>query len=248
MAVRPVHTESVSVVLEDRGGQRLAPVRLRRGRDAPAEGTGAPGGDVPPPERDREERLMQSDLGGVQMRTRGYAAPEVEQAYGRALELSPGMQPGVAGRPGALACPVGPACDACRVRPSPRARRAHLAGGARGPRPSEAPRRASGALEGPLLAWRVRRRAPSSRRGRSPLRPCRGPQIRAGPPARRQSRRALRSLAPTVDAREHRPRARGEPPSRRARARARTSDQPRLRLDECSHAPRAPPRTGGMPA
>src|SRR5262249_2071669 len=50
-------------------------------------------GMSPSPERDREERLMQSDLGGVQIRTRGYAAPEVEQAYGRALELSPGMQP-----------------------------------------------------------------------------------------------------------------------------------------------------------
>lgn len=40
------------------------------------------------PERDREERSLQSALGAVRMATRGYAAPEVEQAYTRALELS----------------------------------------------------------------------------------------------------------------------------------------------------------------
>ena len=39
-------------------------------------------------ERDREERVMQSALGPVRMATRGYAAPEVERAYTRALELS----------------------------------------------------------------------------------------------------------------------------------------------------------------
>lgn len=40
------------------------------------------------PERDREERVMQSALGPVRMATRGYAASEVERAYTRALELS----------------------------------------------------------------------------------------------------------------------------------------------------------------
>jgi DNA-binding winged helix-turn-helix (wHTH) protein/predicted ATPase/type II secretory pathway predicted ATPase ExeA len=40
------------------------------------------------PERDREERSLQSALGAVRMATRGYAAPEVERAYTRALELS----------------------------------------------------------------------------------------------------------------------------------------------------------------
>ncbi len=40
------------------------------------------------PERDREELRLQSALGAVRMATRGYAAPEVERAYTRALELS----------------------------------------------------------------------------------------------------------------------------------------------------------------
>jgi predicted ATPase len=44
-------------------------------------------GDLSPsPERDREELLLQSALGAVRMATRGYAAPEVERAYTRALE------------------------------------------------------------------------------------------------------------------------------------------------------------------
>jgi DNA-binding winged helix-turn-helix (wHTH) protein/tetratricopeptide (TPR) repeat protein len=48
-------------------------------------------GDLSPsPERDREELLLQSALGAVRMATRGYAAPEVERAYTRALELSSG--------------------------------------------------------------------------------------------------------------------------------------------------------------
>jgi DNA-binding winged helix-turn-helix (wHTH) protein/predicted ATPase/type II secretory pathway predicted ATPase ExeA len=41
-------------------------------------------------ERDREEVLLQSALGPVRMATRGYAAPEVELAYTRALELASG--------------------------------------------------------------------------------------------------------------------------------------------------------------
>jgi DNA-binding winged helix-turn-helix (wHTH) protein/predicted ATPase len=41
-------------------------------------------------ERDGEELLLQSALGAVRMATRGYAAPEVERAYTRALELSSG--------------------------------------------------------------------------------------------------------------------------------------------------------------
>jgi DNA-binding winged helix-turn-helix (wHTH) protein/predicted ATPase len=41
-------------------------------------------------ERDREELLLQSALGAVRMATRGYAAPEAERAYTRALELSSG--------------------------------------------------------------------------------------------------------------------------------------------------------------
>ncbi len=40
------------------------------------------------PERDREELLLQSALGGVRMATRGYAAGEVERAFRRALELA----------------------------------------------------------------------------------------------------------------------------------------------------------------
>ena len=42
------------------------------------------------PERDREESSLQSALGAVRMATRGYAAPEVERAYTRAMELSGG--------------------------------------------------------------------------------------------------------------------------------------------------------------
>ena len=49
--------------------------------------------DLPPsPERDREELSLQSMVGPVRMATRGYAAPEVEQAYTRALTLSRGAQ------------------------------------------------------------------------------------------------------------------------------------------------------------
>jgi predicted ATPase len=44
------------------------------------------------PERDREELSLQSALGPVRMATRGYAAPEVERAYTRALELSSAPQ------------------------------------------------------------------------------------------------------------------------------------------------------------
>jgi DNA-binding winged helix-turn-helix (wHTH) protein/predicted ATPase len=44
----------------------------------------------PSPERDREELGLQSMVGPVRMATRGYAAPEVEQAYTRALRLSRG--------------------------------------------------------------------------------------------------------------------------------------------------------------
>jgi predicted ATPase len=39
-------------------------------------------------ERDREEHALQSALGAVRVATRGYAAPEVERAYARALEIS----------------------------------------------------------------------------------------------------------------------------------------------------------------
>ena len=48
------------------------------------------GGLSSSPERDREELLLQSTLGPLRMTTRGYAAPEVERAYARALELSSG--------------------------------------------------------------------------------------------------------------------------------------------------------------
>ena len=48
------------------------------------------GGLPASPERDREELSLQSALGAVRMATRGYAAPEVERAYTRALELSSG--------------------------------------------------------------------------------------------------------------------------------------------------------------
>lgn len=41
-------------------------------------------------ERDREEQALQSMLGAVRMATRGYAAPEVERAYVRALEIASG--------------------------------------------------------------------------------------------------------------------------------------------------------------
>jgi DNA-binding winged helix-turn-helix (wHTH) protein/predicted ATPase len=40
------------------------------------------------PERDREELLLQGKLGSVRIATHGHAAPEVERAYLRALELS----------------------------------------------------------------------------------------------------------------------------------------------------------------
>jgi class 3 adenylate cyclase/predicted ATPase len=39
------------------------------------------------PERTQQELLLQTTLGGALMATRGHAAPEVEQAYGRAWEL-----------------------------------------------------------------------------------------------------------------------------------------------------------------
>ena len=48
------------------------------------------GGLPASPERDREELSLQGALGAVRMATRGYAAPEVERAYTRALELASG--------------------------------------------------------------------------------------------------------------------------------------------------------------
>jgi DNA-binding winged helix-turn-helix (wHTH) protein/predicted ATPase len=43
-------------------------------------------------ERDREELSLQGMIGAVRMATRGYAAPEVGEAYTRALELSRGAE------------------------------------------------------------------------------------------------------------------------------------------------------------
>ncbi len=46
------------------------------------------GGLPASPERDREELVFQRTLGAVRMATRGYAAPEVERAFARALEIA----------------------------------------------------------------------------------------------------------------------------------------------------------------
>ncbi len=81
------------------------------------------GGLAPSSERDREEALLQGALGAVRMATRGYTAPEVEQAYSRALELSGRDLAGGIGLPGALG-PLGLAPQPRRARPRPRARRA----------------------------------------------------------------------------------------------------------------------------
>jgi DNA-binding winged helix-turn-helix (wHTH) protein/predicted ATPase len=86
----------------EEGGDRARAARHRRvaaqtaaGRYAFAEaemhlekGLALLGDLSPSPERDREELLLQGALGAVRMATRGYAAPEVERAYTRALELS----------------------------------------------------------------------------------------------------------------------------------------------------------------
>jgi predicted ATPase len=88
----------------EEGGDRARAARYRRlaaetaaGRYAFVEaethlekGLALLGEASPSPERDREEARLQSALGAVRTATRGYTAPEVEQAYTRALELSGG--------------------------------------------------------------------------------------------------------------------------------------------------------------